>query len=171
MVKAFSILNDKFDMARSVLDELRQAIEVVYNTTLKVKRLHPDAKLPRYGSDGAAGMDLTATGFTLEDNIVTYSTGLSVEIPEGYVGLLFPRSSIKNLPLTLANSVGVIDSDYRGEIKVSFRIIPETSGDPYSPGDRICQLVLLKNPFISIEEVDELSDTTRGSGGFGSTGK
>lgn len=171
MAKALSVINDKFDMVRSVLDELIHATESVFNTTLKIKRLVPEAKLPKYGTSGAAGMDLTATSFTLGEGTVTYGTGLAVEIPEGYVGLLFPRSSIKNVPLSLSNSVGVIDSDYRGEIKVTFRVIPESPGELYTPGDRVCQLVLLKNPYVTVEEIDELSDTDRGEGGFGSTGK
>jgi dUTP pyrophosphatase len=97
-----------------------------------------------------------------------YGTGLAVEIPEGHVGLLFPRSSISNSGLILTNSVGVIDSGYRGEIKFRFKHIPDTAY--YKPGDRIGQLIVMPYPEIDFQEVEELSSTERGEGGFGSSG-
>jgi dUTP pyrophosphatase len=101
--------------------------------------------------------------------MVTYDTGLSIEIPEGYVGLLFPRSSVSKTTLNLANSVGVIDSGYRGPLMLKFRYLEE--GDVYEVGDRVAQLVIMKLPFVEIIEVSELSSSERGEGGFGSTGK
>jgi len=144
---------------------------------VKFKKLHPDAILPSYSKTGDAGMDLTAINhgdIVLCDHTayLNYRTGLAVEIPEGYVGLIFPRSSVSNLPVWLANSVGVIDSGYRGEIQFRFKLdsdAPFNSG--YKAGDRIGQLIILPYPTIEPEWSDELSDTARGEGGFGSTGK
>lgn len=143
---------------------------------LKIKKLNQNAVVPKYATDSAAGMDLTATSekFFADGPVsyIEYGTGLSVEIPEGYVGLLFPRSSISSgTSLSLANSVGVIDSDYRGEIKFRFRNLMFGSGRKYNIGDRIGQLIILPYPKFEVEEVDELNDTDRGSGGFGSTNK
>jgi len=141
------------------------------NIELKIKKLHPDAVIPCYAKTGDAGMDLVAVSeeWNKNNTMVTYDTGLSVEIPEGYVGLLFPRSSVSKTTLNLANSVGVIDSGYRGSIMLKFRYLEE--GDVYEVGDRVAQLVIMKLPFVTITEVTELSSSERGEGGFGSTGK
>ena len=100
-------------------------------------------------------------------------TGISLEIPEGYVGLLVLRSSISKLGWMLSNSVGIIDSDFRGEIMFSFTRLynSERIWTPYSEGSRIGQIVLVKHYSDDIEEVQELNETVRGEGGFGSTGK
>jgi dUTP pyrophosphatase len=100
--------------------------------------------------------------------MVTYNTGLAIEIPEGHVGLLFPRSSISKTVLSLANSVGVIDSGYRGSIMFKFRYPEE--GMVYDVGDRVGQIIIMPYPTIEFEETEELSSTERGQGGFGSTG-
>lgn len=136
---------------------------------VKIKKLHKDAVIPSYAKPGDAGMDLTAvTEFWNRDySTVTYDTGLAVEIPEGYVGLVFPRSSVSKTTLILANSVGVIDSGYRGSIMLKFKYPEE--GLVYEVGDRIGQLVIIPYPQITFEEVEELSETERGTGGFGST--
>lgn len=131
---------------------------------------------PAYGTDGAAALDLTATSekFVVDGAIVyvEYGTDIAVEIPPGFVGLIFPRSSISsNTTLVLSNSVGVIDSDYRGEIKFRFKNIFFGAGKKYSVGDRIGQIIVVPFPKIDIEIVDELSDTSRGTGSYGSTGK
>ncbi len=102
-------------------------------------------------------------------NQATYGTGLSIEIPEGYVGLIFPRSSICKTTMTLTNSVGVIDSGYRGELKAIFRLTGPHEMD-YKIGDRIGQLMIVPIPTVEIEEVTELSTSIRGTGGFGSSG-
>ena len=138
---------------------------------VKIKKLHEHSVLPKYAKPGDAGMDLTA--ITEEWNepssdMVTYNTGLAIEIPEGYVGLLFPRSSISKTILSLSNSVGVIDSGYRGPIMFKFRYPEE--GPVYDIGDRVGQLIIMPYPQIEFEEVEELSSTERGKGGFGSTG-
>lgn len=145
-----------------------------YALKVKVKKLHPNAIIPSYSKDGDAGLDLTATEILNETTqSVTYGTGLAFEIPKGYVGLVFPRSSIRKYELQLSNSVGVIDSGYRGEVQATFNKIYTPSHirvDDYKIGDRIAQIIILPYPPIKLIESDELSDTERGSGGFGSTG-
>lgn len=145
---------------------------------VKFKKLHPDAKIPSYAKNGDAGMDLTAISkeWTQVDGgyYCEYDTGISVEIPNGYVGLIFPRSSQSNVNLSLSNHVAVIDSGFRGSIKLRFKqVVDGMIGNnlkSYQVGDRIGQLIILPYPQIEPIEVDELSDSIRGSGGFGSTG-
>jgi len=136
---------------------------------VKIKKLHEDAVIPSYAKHGDAGMDLYSVRMEKDknQNDVHY-TGLAVEIPEGYVGLLFPRSSISKTSCALRNAVGVIDSGYRGEIMVKFGCLSNL--DCYKVGDRVAQLIIMPYPQIELEEVEELSDTDRGEGGFGSTG-
>jgi dUTP pyrophosphatase len=134
---------------------------------LKVKRLHPDAKLPRYAHKGDAGMDVVAVSKTESEDYIEYGTGLALEVPEGYVCLILPRSSITKKDLMLKNCVGVLDSSYRGELKLRFQKL----GDKvYEVGEKIGQILIIKYPFIRVKEVNELSETSRGDGGFGSTG-
>ena len=139
-----------------------------------VKKLHPAAKLPVYATAEAAGADLCAClpeAVTIapgETKMIP--TGLAVEIPRGYVGLVFGRSGLAlKRDLAPANKVGVIDSDYRGELKTA---IHNHGSHPQAiePGERIAQLVLV--PYLTAQflETDTLSDTQRGTGGFGSTG-
>lgn len=137
---------------------------------VRIKKLHPDAVIPVKAHPSDAGFDLTAVSVESEQEIVTYHTGLAFEIPEGYVGLVFPRSSIYKKDLLLSNCVGVIDSHYRGEVLAKFRIqFPNLFR--YGTGDRIAQMLILPYPEVEFEESDELSDTDRGEGGYGSTGK
>ena len=155
---------------------------------VKFKKLNDDAVLPSYAKSGDAGLDLTATSGpnpVFSDGTdcwyyVEYKTGLASEIPEGFVGLLFPRSSISKSSFILANSVGVIDSSFRGEICLRFKVdagvlgqansVVDGSPAQYNKGDRIGQLIIVPYPTIEPEFAEELSDTTRGTGGFGSTG-
>jgi len=137
---------------------------------IKTKKLHPQAVLPTYAKLGDAAMDLYATEVTKDkyENYV-YLTGIALEIPPGFVGLLFPRSSVSKTCLSLANSVGVVDSGYRGEIMLKYR----HTGEPnqiYKTGDRVGQLMVIPYPQIELIEAKELSTTERGDGGFGSTG-
>lgn len=136
---------------------------------LKFKKIFSSVKLPSYTKKGDAGMDLTAISLKKEPGYWEYGTGLAVQVPEGYVGLLFPRSSISKTDHFLKNSVGVIDSGYRGEIKIRMSI-PCLGAPCYHTGDRIAQLVIVKLPWVEIEEVDDLEPSDRGEGGFGSTG-
>lgn len=137
---------------------------------VKIKKLHPYAVIPVYSKDGDAGLDLTAISenWNVDNSIVTYDTGLAIEIPKGHVGLLFPRSSIYKTSLDLTNAVGVIDSGYRGSIMFKFRYVEE--GMVYDVGDRVGQLIIIPYPQIEFEESEELSETERGNGGYGSTG-
>ena len=138
---------------------------------VKIKKLSHDAKIPKYAKMGDACMDLYAVSYEIDKcGNHTYNTGIAVEIPEGYVGLVFPRSSIsKTYDMSLRNSVGVIDSGYRGPLILKFAGSLNRTGR-YLAGDRVGQLMILPYPQIEFEEVDELSDSERGSGGFGSTG-
>ena len=126
--------------------------------------------MPQKAHAQDAGFDLRACkveriGF---DKIVCH-TGLAFEIPDGYVGLLFPRSSIARTAMMLKNSVGVLDSCYRGEVTFKFRQLD--NGDTYNAGDKIGQIIIMPYPEIVFVESDNLSETERGSGGYGSTGR
>lgn len=135
---------------------------------IKIKKVTPTAQLPTKAHATDAGYDLYASSCHYEDGMLHFGTGVAVEIPAGYVGLVFPRSSIANTHLTLSNSVGVIDSGYRGEIKAKFR---KGGTRGYNVGDRIAQLIIIPYPEVTFEEVDELSDSDRGEGGYGSSGR
>ena len=138
---------------------------------INIKKLHHEAVIPKYAKPGDAGMDLTAVSIDLSDwEYLTYHTGLSIEIPKGYVGLLFPRSSVYKTGQQLSNSVGVIDSGYRGEIMLKYTRSVESQKTVYRVGDRVGQIIILPYPQIEFEEVNKLNDSSRGSGGFGSTG-
>ena len=137
---------------------------------IKIKKLHNDAVIPAYAKDGDAGMDLTSVERNTAETYVEYDTGLSMEIPEGYVGFLFPRSSVSKTNLVLANCVGVVDSGYRGPVKLRFKELNGPIGGRYKIGYRVGQIIIMPVPTFEFEEVKELSNTSRGDGGFGSTG-
>lgn len=158
---------------------------------IRIKKLSNKAVMPTKAHTSDAGFDITATSREIDEygNIV-YGTGLAFEIPEGNVGLLFPRSSIFKKDNTLTNSVGVIDCHYRGEVKAKFKMsvrafrynskrlgeryypdIDNHNSKSYEVGERIAQLIIMPLPEVEIEESDELSETDRGEGGYGSTGK
>lgn len=136
---------------------------------IKVKSLSPKAVIPQYSKTGDAGLDLTATSMKFTENYIEYGTSLAFEIPEGYVGLIFPRSSISNYHLMLANSVGVIDSNYRGEVTFRFKV-EEFSSKHYKVGDRVGQLIVIPYPQVQLIESEELSESNRGINGYGSSG-
>ena len=139
---------------------------------VKIKKLHPNAVKPKYAKESDAGMDLVATSIIENTSFqITYGIGLAIEIPDGMVGLIFPRSSIRNTELMLSNSVGVIDAGYRGELQATFNKLNGLDSLSYKVGDRIAQIIIVPHPIIQIVEVDELSESSRGIGGFGSTGK
>ena len=159
---------------------------------VKVKKLTPAAVIPAKAHPTDAGFDLVATSCRIDDyGNVVYGTGLAFEIPEGHVGLIFPRSSICKQDLALSNAVGVVDSHYRGEVMAKYR--PTLAADrfvyshedddtfmmtqglhrahhAYKIGDRIAQLVIMPIPAVEMVEADTLSTTDRGEGGYGSTG-
>ena len=155
---------------------------------VRIKLLHPDAKCPVQAHPNSdAGYDV----FSIDDGVVKtevrrgnpkeldiylyteYRTGLAIELPIGYHCELFPRSSITKMDLMLKNSIGLIDNEYRGELIFRFHQFPMVNGTNsiYKKGDRIGQIVLRKTIHMPIMVVDELSDTSRGAGGLGSSGK
>lgn len=145
----------------------------------KIQRLQPDARIPTYGSDGAACFDFYAYSpntrtFLFPNNPAVFDTGIAIEVPEGWALLIYSRSGHGFKSDTrLSNCVGVIDSDYRGEIKV--RLIRDTLSDSHpryiDHEDRIAQGMLVPIEKTHFEIVNQLSTTERGAGGFGSTGK
>ena len=140
---------------------------------IQFKKLSKEAQKPKFGKPGDAGADLVATSMEWRGDLqIVYGTGLAVEIPEGMVGLVFPRSSVRDKNLSMANSVGVIDSGYRGEIMVTFNVTADDLDfvSKYVVGDRIAQLVIMPVPLAQYVEVEELSETSRGTEGHGSTG-
>ena len=151
---------------------------------VKIKKLYSDSILPTKSHSDDAGFDLYAHSKSYDDDgNVVYGSGVAMEIPQGYVGLVFPRSSNAKKDLILSNSVGVIDSGYRGEITFKFKQTPQEFADAsgtfvtyqhakdYGLGDSIGQIIIMPYPEIEFVEVGELSDTERGTGGYGSTGK
>lgn len=139
---------------------------------VKIKKLTSEAVIPSYAKPGDAGMDLVATSKSVDASGNTvYGTGIAIEIPEGHVGLIFPRSSNSKTDLYLTNHVGVIDSGYRGEIMFKFRAVKPVFPKEYAVGDKVGQIIIVPYPAVQFVEVDELSSTERGEGGFGSTGK
>lgn len=144
-------------------------------STIRVKKLHPNAILPTYGSAEAAGADLYAcleTAVTIRPGETVFiPTGLALEVPKGCAGLVYARSSMgAKRGLAPANKVGVVDSDYRGEVRVALHNHGQES-QTVNPGERVAQFLITPVLTPAYEEAQELSDTGRGTGGFGSTGK
>ena len=152
------------------------------NMKLKIKKLHPNAIVPSYATAGAACFDLSVHGEDWGINAraygvevtpgktVTLGTGLAFEVPVGHVMLVFSRSGHGfHSGARLSNCVGVVDSDYRGELKVRIHV-DGLGGLTINPGDRIAQAMLVPIPQVEFELVEELADTVRGTGGIGSTG-
>ncbi len=168
-------------------------MKLISNMEIKIKKLDKNAVIPKYSKYGDAGMDLVATSVDYSNEYyIEYGTGLAIEIPEGYVGYVFPRSSNSKYDLQLCNSIGIIDSGYRGEIKLRYRriinpqpgrnfVVSDNNIPPiqwikadfacYEIGDKVGQIMILPYPKVEFKEVEELSQTERGEGGFGSTGK
>ena len=143
---------------------------------IRFKKVHENAKEPVRGSEWAAGWDLSACATDWDDvnKVLVYHTGIAVEIPRGYVGMLFPRSSIYKKTLTQTNCVGVIDADYRGEVLVKFALRYHSEIETprlYGLGERIVQLVIVPVPEVAWMEADTLSETVRGENGYGSSGR
>ena len=139
---------------------------------IRFKKLSPSAVMPLKAHASDAGFDLTCTRFEVTNGeLFTYHADISVEIPYGHVGLLFPRSSIYKQDLLLTNSVGVVDSGYRGEVMFKFKPIACEVKQHYQVGDRIGQLIIIPYPDVDFVEAEELSDSERGEGGYGSSGR
>lgn len=169
------LLNDDSKVDNEVNRELVELEKLLESVTdkkskldVKIKKLNSLAVIPSYSKEGDAGLDLTVTEIKKDtEHKITYGFGISMEIPKGYVGLVFPRSSIRDTNLTLSNCVGIIDSGYRGEIMGTFYKLKINK--IYNVGDRAAQILILPYPTINFIERDELSETERGSGGFGHT--
>jgi dUTP pyrophosphatase len=179
-----NILNDDTDLnfmneLNDILVKLDEDVKTDFfnpkGLSVKVKKLVENAVIPKYSKEDDAGMDLTITSIISETTTdVTYGFGVALEIPKGFVGLVFPRSSVRKYDLSLSNCVGVIDSGYRGEIQATFRKTNWLKGDnseKYQVGDRGAQIMIIAYPQIEFVESDNLSESDRGEGGFGSTGK
>lgn len=166
-----SIFGELDGLLSSLNKDVQNAVMADVNQLkVNIKKLHPNTVIPSYSKDGDAGMDLVSTEIISETHHqITYGTGIALEIPKGYVGLVFPRSSIRKYELELTNSVGVIDSGYRGEIQATFNKV-HNGLEVYKVGDRIAQIMVIPYPKVVFSEVNDLSSTDRGEGGFGSTG-
>ena len=186
-IEDFDFLKDVDKVLGSLNSDLvQQMVQPVNNTVplnsdlgtitqgvmVKVKKLDPNAVIPSYSKIGDAGMDLTITREIENTSFsVSYGFGIAMEIPKGFVGLVFPRSSVRNQDLILSNCVGVIDSGYRGEIQATFKKTQGLDSLKYKVGERGAQISILPYPQVFMTEVPELSESNRGEGGFGSTGK
>lgn len=139
---------------------------------IKFKLNHPNAIIPKYAYDTDACFDLFCAESKKSDLFVEYNTGINILIPEDYVGLLFPRSSVTNKTLILKNSVGVIDHGYLGDIKLRYYITPmhDDNVNTYDIGDRVGQMLIIPRPKIKLLQVESFEDTQRGTNGYGSTG-
>lgn len=139
---------------------------------IRLKKEHENAVIPTYSKEGDCGMDLTAVSKIMvsekDHGYIEYDTGIALEIPPNFVGLIFPRGSISHTGLILANAVGVSDSNYRGTLKARFKWIPGTK--QYEVGERIAQLIILPHPSIEWDLTNELSHSARGDKAFGSSG-
>lgn len=146
---------------------------------VKIKRLDKKAVIPQRQRVGDAGLDITAISKHYEKRedgtkVITYGTGIAIQLPENHVGLIFPRSSVSKTALDLCNSVGILDENYTGEIMFKFRLDANArpfQGNTYDIGDRIGQIIIMPYPKVELEEVKELNETERGAEGFGSSGR
>lgn len=141
---------------------------------VKFKLIHPNAQPPKRAHRTDAGFDLYCAGTYYDHDSEQYicNSGVAFEIPEGHVGLIFPRSSICRTHLSLSNAVGVIDSGYRGAVSAVFNVTScKRNRVLYRTGERFCQLVILPIPAVEFIETQELEDSDRGAGGYGSSGK
>ena len=156
----------------ATVDECQRPIaERKREVKIKIKKLTSLAVPPWKAHLTDAGFDLYATSKTYDEaGNVVYGCGLAFEIPEGYMGLVFPRSSNARTQLILSNTVGVIDAGYRGEVTAKFKSIAPLHEREYQIGERFAQIIFLPIPNVELEIVDELSDSERGTGGYGSSG-
>lgn len=169
-IKKQENLEERLRTTESLLRDLAKQTSRVEEVNVKIKKLVSNAVIPTYARPGDAGMDLTITNIDRSQYGKTiYSFGLAMEIPKGYVGLVFPRSSVHKTDQLLSNCVGVIDSGYRGEITAVFLSSGNTGG--YRLGDRACQIIIMPYPTVNFIESEELSETERGTNGYGSTGR
>ena len=170
-----NILNDSdtdlnfMNDLNSILGRLDEDVKTDFfsqkGMSVKIRKLSENSVVPKYSKPGDAGMDLTITSIISETTTdITYGFGIALEIPKGFVGLIFPRSSVRKYDLSLTNCVGVIDSGYRGEIQSTFKKTSWLKGDnseKYEVGDRGAQIMILAYPQIEFVETDTLSESER----------
>lgn len=159
------------DSYKERIEELEARLdEMDEMPVLGYQKLVPEAKLFKKHENDSC-WDVFATSVQQEHGYIQYGTGLKFEIPEGYELKVYPRSSVSVTPLMLANSVGVVDEGYKGELFLRFKVIPGINTRRYDRGDRVGQIQLVKKTKCVAEELESVSSSERGSGGFGSTGK
>ena len=151
----FSLIKDLDNLLGALNDDVTNTITQESNRlNVKIKKLDPNAVIPTYSKFGDAGMDLTVTKIITQSTYdITYGFGIAIEVPVGYVGLVFPRSSIRKMELLLSNSVGVIDSGYRGEIQATFKKVEGIDGSYYKVGERAAQIMIIPYPKVSFIEI------------------
>jgi dUTP pyrophosphatase len=138
------------------------------------KKLHLDAVTPSYAKEGDVGLDLTVVSIEDKNEFIQYNFGIAIEIPDHYFGMMVPRSSITKMNVMMKNSVGIIDSGYRGELVMRCKKVKFEDGTQirsYQKGDKAAQLIILPYPKVLLQEALELAESERGTNGFGSTGK
>lgn len=163
--------NVLMSLGKDIETDMKKTVDIGVALPVKFKKLSPDAVTPAYAKDGDAGLDLTAISILSNTTFqAEYGTGIAIEIPRGYVGLVFPRSSVRKYELSLSNCVGVVDSGYRGEIILTFNKRNGVSSLKYKVGDRVAQMIIIPYPQIQLIESEELSTTERNTGGHGHTG-
>lgn len=163
-----------FNDIEVLINQINSDIKTNHEFAMNVNfiKLQKDAKKPSYAKDGDAGLDFWVSRIISEtETQISYGSDIAMEIPKGYVGLLFPRSSIRDTELILSNCVGVIDSGYRGEIMSTFDKLNGKWSNKYNIGDRMCQMIIIPYPKINLVEKNSLSETERGSNGYGHSGK
>jgi len=159
-------------LGKDIESELGKRVQNPAMMDLNFRKLREDAVTPTYANDGDAGLDLTITHIISDDLFQTiYGTGLSFEVPRGYVGLVFPRSSVRKHNAILANCVGVLDMGFRGEIELTFNTYENVERHKYEIGESAAQLVIIPFPKINLIEQKDLSKGVRGDNGHGSSGK
>ena len=151
--------------------EVYTSIWNLQNVNVPFMKLNDNAIIPSYSNYGDAGLDLTATSMKWDATMKCwiYGTGIACAIPYGFVGLLFPRSSVRKYGMIMANCIGVIDAGYRGEISATFKELG--NHNVYKVGDRVAQIIIIPFPKVNIYEVSSLPNSERGDNGHGSTGK
>ena len=153
-------------------DDIKKETTSEYLMDVNFVKLNKLAVSPSYAKDGDAGLDFRVSRVIYDnEKQISYGTDISMEIPRGYVGLIFPRSSVRDTDLILSNCVGVIDSGYRGEIMATFNKKEGLMSYKYNIGEKMCQMIIIPYPKIKLIEKENLSETERGTGGYGHSGK
>jgi dUTP pyrophosphatase len=164
--------NELEDIINQLTKDIKKETSSEFLMDVNFVKLNKLAVPPSYAKDGDAGLDFRVSRIIYDnDKQVSYGTDIAMEIPRGYVGLIFPRSSVRDTDLILSNCVGVIDSGYRGEIMTTFNKKEGIMSYKYNVGEKMCQMIIIPYPKIKLTEKDTLSETERGTGGHGHSDK